>query len=115
MKIPENLVLYNSLLLWGGDVAFRFSSLGTIFQICVLRDKSSPSRVFLVANTHLHSRPKVRYIRLFQMALLVRHLEGLVQRYKENGENTVSVILCGDFNAIPNTGLIEFLQTGCWS
>ena len=111
MKIPENLVLYNSLLLWGEEVSYRFSMLGTIFQICILRDRSRPDRVYLVANTHLHSKPSLPYIRLFQMALLVRHVEGLVQRYKAEGK-VVSVVLCGDFNSNPDTGLIEFLQTG---
>ena len=112
MKIEENSVLNNSLLLWGEEVAHRFYTLGTIFQICILKDKSNPERIFIVANTHLHSKPSVPYIRLFQMALLVRHVEGLVLRYKETEGKTACVLLCGDFNSTPNTGLIEYLQTG---
>ena len=112
IKIEENSVLHNSLLLWGGVVAYHFYMLGTIFQICILQDKSNPGRVFIVANTHLHSRPSVPYIRLFQIALLVRHIEGLVQRYKEKEGKIACVLLCGDFNSSPNSGLFEYLQTG---
>ena len=115
MRIPENLELYNALLLWGGEVCYKFLTLGTIFQICILKDKLRQDKLFIVANTHLYFRSSVPYIRLFQMALLVRHLELLVKQYKETEGKQVSVLLCGDFNSSPENGLIEFLQTGVHS
>ncbi|KAI6659768.1 2',5'-phosphodiesterase 12-like [Oopsacas minuta] len=112
MRVEENSVLYNSLLLWGEEVSYHFLSLGTIFQICILKDKSNPKRVYLVANTHLHSRPSVPYLRLFQMALLITHMERLVEQYKKREGKEACVLLCGDFNSTPDTGLIQFVQTG---
>ena len=67
-----------------------------------------------VANTHLLYNPKRGDIKLAQLGMLLAEIDRL--SYIPNG-NTEScryhpVIMCGDFNSVPQCSLVDFIQTG---
>ena len=80
-----------------------FNKLGHVLQTVVLTDKRSKERV-VVANTHLFYHPHAAHVKCLKMLIASRQLE------IEHIENELSpIILCGDFNSTPKSGVLELL------
>ncbi|KAL0969134.1 hypothetical protein UPYG_G00222990 [Umbra pygmaea] len=63
-----------------------------------------------VATTHLLFNPKRGDIKLAQLAVLLAEIDCVVNNCKVNGE-PCNVVLCGDFNALPNMPLYQLITT----
>lgn len=108
---------------------------------CNFEVKESGSRI-IVANTHIHWDPQFRDVKLVQVALLIEEIENISHNFAKypprlaptastangptagdnNGSSRpppvysdgtkIPVIVCGDFNSLPSSGVYEFLSTG---
>ena len=73
-------------------------------------DGDGASCSLLVLNTHLYYHPAAPHVRTLQLAVLLR------QAAKELAANPgTSLLLCGDLNSTPETGVVEYLWKGVLS
>lgn len=111
-----------------------------IAVVCLLENKETGSRL-IVANSHIHWDPQFRDVKLVQVALLVEEIEKIANNFARypprppppsassptspNDNNAssrpppvytdgskVPVIVCGDYNSIPQSSVYEFFSTG---
>ncbi|XP_041927138.1 protein angel homolog 1 isoform X1 [Alosa sapidissima] len=64
-----------------------------------------------VATTHLLFNPRRGDIKLAQLVLVLAEVDKVVKRCKIMGRDC-EVVLCGDFNSLPNMPLYQFISTG---
>ncbi|XP_076155521.1 protein angel homolog 1 isoform X2 [Alosa pseudoharengus] len=64
-----------------------------------------------VATTHLLFNPRRGDIKLAQLVLVLAEVDKVVKRCKAMGRDC-EVVLCGDFNSLPNMPLYQFISTG---
>lgn len=107
-----------------------------IAVVCLMEDKQTGTR-FIIANAHIHWDPAYSDVKLVQTALLVEEVEKMAnnfaklpprppQPHSEGEENLppsrpppvysdglkVPIVICGDFNSVPQSGVYEFLANG---
>ncbi|KAL6303570.1 Endonuclease/exonuclease/phosphatase [Sparassis latifolia] len=111
-----------------------------IAVVCLMENKMSGTRL-IVANAHIHWDPQYRDVKLVQVALLLEEVEKMANSFAKypprlptpasvtspvNGENNASsrpppvysdgskipLIVCGDFNSVPSSGVYDLLSTG---
>lgn len=99
--------------------------------------KETGTRI-IVVNTHIHWDPLFRDVKLVQVALLIDEVEKIAASFAKypprppaatngTGENgaaaprpppvysdgtKIPLIVCGDFNSLPSSGVYEYLSTG---
>ncbi|RKO99749.1 hypothetical protein CXG81DRAFT_14104 [Caulochytrium protostelioides] len=70
----------------------------------------------IVANTHLHWHPAFNDVKLVQTSLLVDEIRHLARRWAkhpaDNDEPPMPILICGDFNSLPDSGVYELLSKG---
>lgn len=64
-----------------------------------------------VANTHLLFNPRRGDVKLAQLAIMFAEIDIMIKKCKSEGRRC-EVVLCGDFNALPNSPLWNFITTG---
>ncbi|XP_037603061.1 protein angel homolog 1 [Sebastes umbrosus] len=64
-----------------------------------------------VANTHLLFNPKRGDVKLAQLAIMLAEIDSVVKSCKAKGE-PCNLLLCGDFNSVPNMPLYQLITTG---
>ncbi|EDR11685.1 uncharacterized protein LACBIDRAFT_142382, partial [Laccaria bicolor S238N-H82] len=103
--------------------------------VSLMEDKVTGTR-FVIANAHIHWDPAYCDVKLVQAALLVDEIEkmashfakypprpppsastsSIVQAYRTPPVYTdgtkIPLIICGDFNSIPSSGVYDFLSNG---
>eukprot|EP00128_Syssomonas_multiformis_P018137 Colp12_sorted_trinity150504_noHs@24977 len=74
----------------------------------VLESKTSRNPVVL-ANVHVHWDPEYKDVKLIQTTMLLEEIQKFM-----NGHRLFKtpLIVCGDFNSLPNSGVYEFMSTG---
>lgn len=112
-----------------------------IAVVCLIENKESGSRL-VIANTHITPDPQFRDVKLVQVALLVEEIEKIANSFSKypprpppppsassptspNDNNAssrpppvytdgskVPVIISGDFNSVPMSGVYEYFATG---
>ncbi|XP_076374447.1 protein angel isoform X2 [Megalopta genalis] len=85
-------------------------NVGIIAKLAV---KDCPDTQFVIATTHLLYNPKRNDVRLGQTQLLLAEIERIA--FLENtltGAKYLPIILAGDFNLVPYSGVYEFLTEG---
>ncbi|KAH0828142.1 Endonuclease/exonuclease/phosphatase [Lanmaoa asiatica] len=105
-----------------------------IAVVCCFENRETGTRV-IVANAHIHWDPNFRDVKLVQVALLVDEIEKIAAyfcklppRPPNNSEDKsapqprsspvyddgtkIPLIICGDFNSVPASGVCEFLSNG---
>lgn len=90
-----------------GDALLDRDNVGLVV---LLRARSDPSAVILVANTHLLYNPRRGDVKLAQLAILLAEIDRL-SRLPDG--STSAVVLCGDFNSTPWSPLYSLLTEGC--
>lgn len=101
-----------------------------IAVVCLFENKESGSRL-IVANAHIHWDPAYRDVKLVQVALLVEEIEKIASDFAkypprpiEPGEKPapsysdgtkIPLIIAGDFNSVPDSGVYDFLSNGTLS
>lgn len=103
------------------DVFNRVMIKDNIAVVCLLEFKDTLSRV-IISNAHLHWDPQYKDVKLVQTAMLVEELEKIISKYAALASrypthvalaanpSRYPIILCGDFNSLPNSGVYEFLS-----
>ena len=61
----------------------------------------------IVANTHLYYQHDADHIRLFQAFLVARAVENAVQDVIRTSGMSPGVVVCGDFNCVPECPAVE--------
>ncbi|KAL0130432.1 hypothetical protein PUN28_002243 [Cardiocondyla obscurior] len=88
----------------------RFLSRNTTIQVTTLRSKENRSEILIVGNTHLYFKPDADHIRLLQGYYAITYVHKIAKRIREEvPECNVSVILCGDFNSVPECGIYQLM------
>ncbi|KAJ3612843.1 hypothetical protein NHX12_019101 [Muraenolepis orangiensis] len=64
-----------------------------------------------IANTHLLFNPRRGDVKLAQLAIVLAEIHAMVKACESRGQQC-SVILCGDFNAVPHMPLYQLITTG---
>lgn len=64
-----------------------------------------------VANTHLLFNPRRGDVKLAQLAIVLAKIDRLVESCRARGD-LCNVVLCGDFNCVPNMPLYQLITTG---
>eukprot|EP00744_Colponema_vietnamica_P013323 GILI01018669.1.p1 GENE.GILI01018669.1~~GILI01018669.1.p1 ORF type:complete len:606 (-),score=103.22 GILI01018669.1:48-1865(-) len=88
--------------------------------IAVLKDKLDPTRLLIVASTHLFYHPDGCHIRALQAYMLASALDNIRTKHEKDGRS-VHILVGGDFNFTRITGAYELLTSGkvaaerdCW-
>lgn len=81
---------------------------------------SEPGQHLLVATAHIHWDPEFCDVKLIQTMMLCQQLQNIVSevgmslrpgsRFQSSGG--VQLLLCGDFNSLPESGVVEYLEKG---
>ncbi|KAI9571806.1 Endonuclease/exonuclease/phosphatase [Boletus coccyginus] len=104
-----------------------------IAVICCFENRETGTRL-IVANAHIHWDPNFRDVKLVQVALLMDEIEQIAAYFCKlpprppnpedktapqprslpvYGDGTkIPLIICGDFNSVPDSGVCEFLSNG---
>jgi CCR4-NOT transcription complex subunit 6 len=69
--------------------------------------KTGEKGTVLVGNVHIHWDPMHKDVKLVQSAILVEEMEKQFRKHPK-----ASVVLCGDFNSMPGSGVYDFLTHG---
>ncbi|PVG01000.1 hypothetical protein CPB86DRAFT_699993 [Serendipita vermifera] len=108
------------------DMFNRVTTKDHIALACLLEEINTGIRL-IVANAHVFWDPEFSDVKLVQVALLVHELESIADRFaklppmqRADGTRLVSyedgskipLILCGDFNSAPESGVYQLLSTG---
>ncbi|XP_028293845.1 protein angel homolog 1 isoform X2 [Gouania willdenowi] len=64
-----------------------------------------------VANTHLLFNPRRGDVKLAQLAIVIAEIDCLIKSCRAKREHC-NVILCGDFNSVPNSPLYQLITVG---
>ncbi|XP_037088721.1 2',5'-phosphodiesterase 12-like, partial [Pollicipes pollicipes] len=85
-----------------------------VLQVNVLESTvappEGPSRLLVVANTHLYFKPDADHVRALQIGMCMRHLERLVERLRaEVPTREVALLFCGDFNSCPEFSVVRLM------
>ncbi|XP_068909692.1 CCR4-NOT transcription complex subunit 6-like isoform X5 [Tenebrio molitor] len=75
----------------------------------------------LVCTAHIHWDPEFCDVKLIQTMMLSNELKTILEKSAQTlkasenvnaDANSIQLVLCGDFNSLPDSGVIEFLGTG---
>lgn len=110
------------------DMFNRVMTKDNIAIVALLENKDSGSRL-IVANTHIHWDPEEKDVKLVQVAMLIDELTKISERFskfptklnvkegyppapKYSKGSQIPLLVCGDFNSTPDSGVVEFLENG---
>mmetsp|Transcript_12921 Transcript_12921/g.12813 ORF Transcript_12921/g.12813 Transcript_12921/m.12813 type:complete len:174 (-) Transcript_12921:624-1145(-) len=83
--------------------------------ILALKSLQDPTKILLVANTHINFNITRGDIKLAEVRLITDALAQLKNYYAyAEKECSVSVIVAGDFNCSPRSGIYEFMRKGSY-
>lgn len=88
------------------DVYNRVMTRDNIAVVARLRHAASGCDV-IVANAHIHWDPAFRDVKLVQTVLLAEELEKMALVHPR-----AALVVCGDFNSLPGSGVLSFLEGG---
>ena len=78
--------------------------------IVTFLEQVSTQQVFLVCNAHLHWDPAYKDVKLIQTAMLLEEIQKLAKDW--DSKMNIPIILSGDFNSLPDSGVVEYLTQG---
>lgn len=78
------------------------------------------SQPILVCTAHIHWDPEFCDVKLVQTMMLCNELKSILEESVQTlkgrdmhiDPSVIQLVLCGDFNSLPDSGVIEFLSTG---
>jgi len=70
----------------------------------------------VICNAHIHWDPEFCDVKLVQTMMLVnelwRLLEEIAKKYRYNSPLQIPLLICGDLNSLPKSGVFEYLAQG---
>jgi len=91
---------------------FQLNSKEHVALATVFETKSSTPRRFALSNTHTFWDPSFEYIKLMQAQMQIEEILEMQKRYTTDPENPLPLILAGDYNSTPVSGVYELFSTG---
>lgn len=90
------------------------------FEAGMLPDPSQAHHPILVCTSHIHWDPEYCDVKLIQNMMLMHELRQIVEDSAHSfrpgapkaDANSIPLILCGDLNSLPGSGVVEFLTAG---
>lgn len=82
---------------------------------------SQMNQAVLVCTAHIHWDPEFSDVKLIQTMMLMHEMKTFVDDILQKSNvpipqkgdpNVIPMLLCGDFNSLPNSGVIEYLSNG---
>ncbi|XP_018560799.1 CCR4-NOT transcription complex subunit 6-like [Anoplophora glabripennis] len=133
--VKEHLVEFNQLAMANADglehMLNRVMPKDNIGLAALLQttdaawDNTPPDAPFihqplLVCTAHIHWDPEFCDVKLIQTMMLSNELKSILEQSAETlkahnlhlDPSNIQLVLCGDFNSLPDSGVIEFLGTG---
>ncbi|EPX71942.1 CCR4-Not complex subunit Ccr4 [Schizosaccharomyces octosporus yFS286] len=106
----------------------RVMTKDNISVMTMLESKETGHRL-IVANCHIHWDPQFRDVKLMQVAMLMDELAQVATRFcslpsklpadylkdsrpSYSDYTKIPVLICGDFNSVPGSGVLDFLSSG---
>ncbi|XP_033122341.1 CCR4-NOT transcription complex subunit 6-like [Anneissia japonica] len=84
--------------------------------------ESTPRQLLMVANAHIHWDPEFCDVKLIQIMMLMKELKKFQEEESHsfrpgssssaNDQPAIPLLLAGDFNSLPESGVIEYLAKG---
>lgn len=107
------------------EIYNRFMTKDQIAIFTMLESKASGAKL-MVANVHLFWDHRFRDVKVLQTAMMMDEIHNLANGFAKNPAKCVPkdkapkynsgvdipLIICGDFNSLPNSGVYEFLSQG---
>ncbi|XP_047486442.1 uncharacterized protein LOC125037380 isoform X1 [Penaeus chinensis] len=89
----------------------------------LLPDKSQISQPVLVCTAHIHWDPEFCDVKLIQTIMLMSEIRQIITQIVEDSQHrsrsghkmdphSIQLLLCGDLNSLPDSGVVEFLTKG---
>ncbi|KAL5491699.1 hypothetical protein EMCRGX_G017036 [Ephydatia muelleri] len=123
--LEDHLVEFNQIAVThasGSEAMLNRVMIRDNIGIAVLLELKDTGHHILVANAHIHWDPEFKDVKLIQTIMLMNELESIVfkaQNEKGIGYKTpipgmpgVPIVLCGDLNSLPKSGVVEYLLQG---
>jgi CCR4-NOT transcription complex subunit 6 len=88
------------------DMYNRVMTRDNIAVACRLTHLETDQNI-LIGTVHIHWDPSHRDVKLVQTIMLVEEMERLLDKHPQS-----ALILCGDFNALQDSGVGDFLENG---
>ena len=112
----SQLLMNHKVMPRGDDILNRAMNRDNIGVLLPLRHIKS-SKVIFVVNTHLHWDPEYKDVKLLQALMLVESIhakreEYAVQLEKHGHPGPIEVIMMGDFNSLPDSGVYDLIVDG---
>eukprot|EP01091_Cochliopodium_minus_P011278 TRINITY_DN3153_c0_g1_i1.p1 TRINITY_DN3153_c0_g1~~TRINITY_DN3153_c0_g1_i1.p1 ORF type:complete len:494 (-),score=154.11 TRINITY_DN3153_c0_g1_i1:34-1515(-) len=82
-----------------------------IAVVLILEFKDTKQRM-IVANTHIHWNPEFSDVKLVQTQIFIEELTKIREKCKSVTKVDPPMIVCGDFNSTPDSGVYELLTQG---
>eukprot|EP01135_Chromosphaera_perkinsii_P012169 Nk52_evm7s2604 gene=Nk52_evmTU7s2604 len=94
----------------GEDMLNRVMSKDNVGVILLLESKLTKS-VVCVANAHVHWNPEFKDVKVIQTAMLMEEIKKMFL-IKYGRGNFPPIVICGDFNSLPDSGVYQYLSEG---
>ncbi|KAK0074246.1 hypothetical protein PV326_012602 [Microctonus aethiopoides] len=120
LRGPLGMGLAGLAVAWATVSASRlFSAMSGEEKQHVPTDPSQVQQLILVCTAHIHWDPEFCDVKLIQTMMLSNEIRSILDQvgqsfrpgHKSDSSN-VHLLLCGDFNSLPDSGVIEFLTSG---
>ncbi|KAG2178773.1 hypothetical protein INT43_001619 [Umbelopsis isabellina] len=105
------------------DIYNRVMTQDNVAVLAMLENKQNKARI-LVANSHSHWDPNFADVKLVQVGLLIEEVTKFAQKHLKpsagapadmpvyESASQMPIIVAGDFNSVPESGVYEFLSKG---
>lgn len=86
-------------------------NVGIVLLLQPITEQGEALSPICVANTHLLFNPRRGDVKLAQLAIVLAEIDMMMKKCESQGRSC-EVLLCGDFNALPNSLLLKFITSG---
>ncbi|KAA0711544.1 Protein angel -like protein 1 [Triplophysa tibetana] len=86
-------------------------NVGIVLLLQPITEQGEALSPICVANTHLLFNPRRGDVKLAQLAIVLAEIDKMIKTCESQGRSC-EVVLCGDFNALPNSLLLKFITSG---
>lgn len=99
------------------DVMFnRVLQRDNVAVFVMLQNRMTGMKI-VIANAHMHWDAMMSDVKLVQTGIMVEEIQSLLQAQEDTDEEGLTwshypLIVCGDYNSVPSSGVYEFLSTG---
>lgn len=111
-KMVEFDRLGSALNAGSADMLNRVMPKDNVAVLLVLEDNQT-SKPLIVGNAHLTWDPEFKDVKVIQTVMLMNEMNNfIIEELGENQASKVPIILGGDFNSTPDSGVFEFITKG---